>query len=154
MYHYQCYVTDPWWQCEDLVTVEKSVYIPWNPDNQTITISTNSEAGSKEMVHVVFYKDGRYAGNVYIGFKTEIVYHLGSCSSNFTSFSEGLPTETEKTWTITYNYTEQRLVFHCNGVQVADVLLSSVCASSWEYYWGRKPTQMKFHSQDGINCVL
>ena len=99
---------------------------------------------------VEFYDSGVLsAGAVEIYFKTAIKYIIGGCSTVYTTFSAALlPAETEKTWTITYNYTEERLVLHCNGVQVADVLLSnSVCDySDWGDFWGKKPTQMKFDS--------
>ena len=150
MYLYQCYVTGPWWQCDDLVTVKKGVNIPWNPDSQTITFTTDSEDRSGEKVVVAFYKDGSYAGTVNIGFNTEIQYYLVACSTGYTPFPAALPTETEKTWTITYNHTKQTVVFHCNGVQVLNVLLSdSACDRSyWTYFWGKKPTQIKFLSSD------
>ena len=157
MYLYQCYVTGPWWQCDDPVTVERDVKKAWNPDSHTITISTDSEAVSKEEVNVEFfgsdYSDaaGGYAGGVYIGFETEIKYYIEYCTEAYTSFPAALPTETKKTWTITYNYTDKRLVFHCNGVQVLNVVLSSECDNSswrdfWKDYYGKKPVHIKFNS--------
>ena len=146
MYLYQCYVTDPWWQCDDLVPVKKGVKKAWNPDSQNITIYTDSEAGSWEDLDVEFYAGG-YTGDVYIVFGTEIRYWIGYCSTHLTSFPATLPTETEKIWTITYNYTEERLVLHCNGVLVADVVLSNACdRSDWGDTWGTKPTQIEFES--------
>ena len=151
MYIYQCYVTDPWKLCDDPVTVEKNVKKAWNPDSQTITVSTDSEAGSKENVHVSFYdKDDSLLGAVIIYFIAGIQYYIGQCRS-YTRFSETLPKVTEKTWTITYNYTEETLVFHCNEVQVADVLLSACNYSGWRNYWGRKPTQIDFDSSDSAS---
>ena len=149
MYLYQCYVTGPWKLCNDLVTVKRGVYIPWNPDSQTITISTDSEAGSKQEVDVRFLDANEtFTGDVYIVFDTEIQYWLGGCNAGYAHFPVTLPTETKKTWTITYNHTEQRLVLHCNGVQVLNVVLSnSVCDySDWINYWGRKFTQIEFYS--------
>ena len=135
---------NPWWQC-DTVTVVKDVKKAWNPDSQNITVTTNSEAGSGEWVDVYFFDTaGILAGAVFINFGTEIMYYLGECSSSFTPFPTALlPAVTEKTWTITYNYME-RLVLHCNGVQVADVVLSECDFSYWKKYWENKPTQMQF----------
>ena len=90
---------------------------------------------------------GETAGGVTIYFDTEIEYEIAFCYSSFTSFPAALPAVTKKTWTITYNYME-RLVLHCNGVQVADVVISECDDSGWEGYWGRKPTQMKFTMYD------
>ena len=154
MYIYQCYVTDPWKLCDDPVTVVRKEKIPWNPDSQTITVTTNSEAGSEDQVYVYFFDtDGAEKGDVFIYFGTETQYKIGYCSLDWTSFPATLlPAETKKTWTITYNYME-RLVLHCNGVQVADVVLSSACDySSWEDYWGIKPTQMQF-GMDGMDGI-
>ena len=152
MYLYQCYVTDPWKLCDDLVTVEKGVKKAWNPDSQTITFTTDSEFESEEPVYVGFFDtDDGDAGYVSIVFENpEIQYKIGRCSTDYTPFPAALSTETEKTWTITYNYTDKRVVLHCNGVQVAEVLLSSVCAtaSGWGDVWGKKPTQMMFGYYD------
>ena len=120
----------------------------WNPDSQNITVSTDSKAGSEDQVYVEFFGTNEtYTGDVNIYFnKTEIQYWIGGCSTVYTPFPETLPTETEKTWTITYNHTEQTVVLHCNGVQVLNVLLSSACKSDWKDYWGRKPTHIQFDS--------
>ena len=75
------------------------------------------------------------------------------CESVYKPFTAALlPTETKKTWTITYNYT--KLVLHCNGVQIAEVVLSSACyytgggAVDWRTYWWKKPTQIWFAPYD------
>ena len=102
---------------------------------------------------VRFYDTVNLQGVVRIIFDTEIQYYLGYstmvyCSTVPTSFTAALPAVTEKTWTITYNYTEQRLVLHCNGVQVLTVVISECDNSSWKYVWVMKPTQMRFSSGD------
>ena len=150
MHLYQCYVAGTLKQC-DLVPVNREVSIPWNPDSENIAVTTDSVAGSREDVVVTFYdKDGNQAGGVWIGFYTQIRYNIGSCTI-WTPFPVKLPTETQKTWTITYNYTEQRVVYYCNEVQVVNVVLSdSTCTGdNWrKYIWERKPTQIKFHSRE------
>ena len=148
MYLYQCYVTDPW-LCDNPLTIEEHVEKAWNPDSQSIAVSTDSEAAASwDKVWVKFFDtDGNNAGDVIIAFKTEIQYYLRGCSTGFAHFSAALPTETAKTWTITYNHTKPRLVLHCNGVLVADVVLSSACAKSyWRDTWGKKPTHIQFYS--------
>ena len=149
MYLYQFYVTGMWWQCNTgkvPVVIEES--IPWNPDSDNITISTNSVAGSGEEVGVMFYdKDGNVVGGVGIRFFKQIKYWIELCA-NYSPFPVTPTTETQKTWTITYNYTDMRLVLHCNRLEVLNVVLSnSSCALSyWGAYWDRKPTQIKFAS--------
>ena len=146
---YHCYVTDALKQCD---TVERDVMIPWNPDSETINITTNSTAGSNEKVNVYFYdRDGSGAGSVFFGFYTQSKYWLNGCKGSWIPFPNTLPTETNKTWTIAYNYTEMRVVYYCNEVQVLNVVISdSVCKTdiNWRNSWGRKPTQIKFHSGD------
>ena len=167
MYLYQCYVTGPWWLCDNPVTVVKDVNIPWNPDSKNITVSTTWKPDSKNIIDSAADTDsqmqaimreqawmsvqffdaaGKDAGSVEINTKTGLF--IGACSADWITTTT-LPTETEKTWTITYNYTDKRLVLHCNGVQVLNVVLNSVChysASYWGTYWERKPTQIKFYS--------
>ena len=89
---------------------------------------------------------GAEAGGVTINFNADIEYKIGYCSTVVTPFTAALPAETKKTWTITYNYT--KLVLHCNGVQVLNVVLSECVDSRWEDVWGSKPTQIEFGMMD------
>ena len=125
-----CYVAGTLKQC-DLVPVKREVSIPWKPDSENITVTTDSVAGSREDVVVTFYdKDGNQAGGVWIGFYTQLRYNIGSCTI-WTPFPVKLPTATQKTWTITYNYTEQRVVYYCNEVQVVLGLVLAILANSY-----------------------
>ena len=125
------------------------MFIPWNPDTQSITVSTNREVGSNEVMGMFFFdKDGNSTGGLAISFYTQILYSIGACTYN-RSFPDTLPPQTQKTWTITYSTVELRLVIHCNEVQVVNVLLSdSFCTdndSGWREYYGEKETtQMQF----------
>ena len=158
MYLYQCYVTVTLKQCDNLVTAVRNVKIPWNPDSETITVTTESVAGTEELLDVLFYdKDGGKAGAVLIKFYTQIKYMIGWCNSAYTAFPVTLPTSTQKTWIFTYDYAEKRVQMFCNGVQVLSVVLSdSVCTRSiwgeattkWIDYWERKPTQIDFVLKD------
>ena len=153
MYLYQCYVTVTLKQCDNLVTAVRNVKIPWNPDSETITVTTESVAGSEQLLSVWFLdKDGGTAGCVLIKFYTQIKYWLGWCMSDVTTFPVTLPTSTQKTWIFTYDYAEKRVQMFCNGVQVLSVVLSdSVCTRSthkWIDYWERKPTQIDFKLKD------
>ena len=134
-----------------LKDVVKMVTIPWNPDSESITVTTNSEAGSKEHVFVyLFDAGGGYTGGVFIGFYAQIQFYIGGCNTGNAPFSATLPTEIEKTWTFTYNYMDKRVVLHCNGVRVVNFVLSdSACDSSgWREKWERKPTLIEFASTD------
>ena len=141
---YLCYVTGT---LQDVVIGEK---IQWNPDTQGITFTTDSTVGSGEKVGVLFSDNtGSYAGGVLIYFNTTIQYYIDRCTS-YTYFPVSLPAAPDKTWTITYNTAEQRVVYYCNGVQVLNFLISdSECTqSNWRTYWERKQTQIYFYSYD------
>ena len=144
---YLCYVAD----CElkDVVRMAKE---PWNPDTHNITVTTDSTVGSNDHLVTQFYdNDGNYAGGVLIFFLTRIKYQIGKCT--YATYFTVSPAP-QKTWTITYNTTELRLVVQCNGVQELNLLLSnnSVCArSGWRPFWERKPTQMQFFSTDNAS---
>ena len=131
--------------------------IPWNPDSENTTVTTDSVAGSREKVDVGFLdKDGSRAGAVFIHFDTQIKYGIGWCSS-FKPFPVTVPSETRKTWTFTYNNTERRVVFFCNEMQVLNVVLSDGTCNSWRTnsdwrdYWERKPAQITFWSDDNAS---
>ena len=155
MYLHQCYVTGTLKQCDNPVPVVRDVFIPWNPDSDTITVPTDSVAGSGEKVVVRLHdKSGNIAGSLWISFDTQIEYRIGWCT-HYTLFPVTLPTATQKTWTFTYNYTEKRVVYVCNGVQVLNFVISDSACNNWstlgEFYWSRKPTQIKFHYSDAAS---
>ena len=53
--------------------VVRDVYIPWDPDNEDITIHSDSVAGSDDVVLVWFYNDNDLnAGGVRIEFASPI----------------------------------------------------------------------------------
>ena len=134
-----------------LKEVVRMVKEPWDPDTRSINVATDSTAGSGEQVYVQFYdNDGNWAGSVRIYFDTQIQYTLAGCTS-YNLFPVTLPPAPQKTWTITYNTAELRVVLHCNGVQVLNVLISdSVCTgnSDWRDLWEKEPTQIQFYSGD------
>ena len=146
MYLYHCYVTGTWWQCDNPVRAvnEEFMSIPWNPDSENITVSTSYRRATWEVRF--FDKDGKNAGEVEMRlYKQAAIYNIENCAF-FKTFSVSLPTDTEKTWTITYNYTDKRVVYYCNGVQVLNFALSdSVCKNYWKTDWDRKPTQIKLY---------
>ena len=142
---YLCYVTGT---LKNVVSDEK---IQWNPDTQGITFTTDSTAGSNEQVYVYFSDNaGHYAGGVLIYFNTTIQYYIDWCSNTYNNFPVSLPAAPDKTWTITYNTAEQRVVYYCNGVQALNVLLSDIeCTDSrWRTEWERNTTQIQFLSSD------
>ena len=137
-----------------MVEVVRDVMIPWDPDSEDINILTNSTAGSEEdKVKVRFHDDSdQRAGAVVIRFYSPIKYQIGWCSPSYTPFPDPPPTETGKTWVISYNPAELRVIILCNGVEVLNVGLSdSVCSgySDWRNTWEqRRPTKIKFLSAD------
>ena len=89
-----------------LVDVVREVNIPWDPNSDDITISTDSLMGSNEDTRVSFYNDNNmWAGSVFIRFTSPIKYKIVHCTSNI-PFPVSLPTDTDMTWRIGYNPTE------------------------------------------------
>ena len=132
-----------------LEAVVRGEKIQWNPDTQNITVTTDSEVGSGDQVYVQFYdNDGNRAGGVYIAFFEQITYELGWCT-DFKAFRVSVPSETYKTWTITYNIAKRTVVLYCNDIKVLNVVVSdSECNKiNWPTYWEeRKPEQIQFSS--------
>ena len=131
----------------DMTNVQKGVALPWNPDTQNITISTDSVENSADLL-VVLISAG--LGTVEIYFDTKIKYKLGMCTPK-KRFPVTLPTVTKKYWTIKYNYAEKNVVLYCNGIEVANVVLSdSVCTADplWRQSWGIKHTNIWFDEGD------
>ena len=128
--------------------------IPWNSDTQNINVTTDSTVGSNKKVYVNFSDgNGNWAGEVGIHFYTPIKYSLGYCTDNYYNFPVAVPAAAHKTWTITYNTTERRIVLHCNEVEVLNAVLSnSVCKyATWSTKWENKPTHIKFPSHDSAS---
>ena len=154
MYLYQYYVTGTWWQCDNPAPVVSGLLLPWNPDSENITVTTNSVSGSEEEVvvdsaKVLFIdKDGNGTGSVIIYFSTEIEYLIGECKHGLIPYPATLTTK--KTLTITYNYKNMRLVLHYNGVEVLNFVLSdSTCLIKGPHnYWKTKPTELQFPDND------
>ena len=137
-----CYVTGA---LKDVVRDER---IPWDPDSESIIVTTASVAGSNEDVQVRFY-DGNIdkAGSILIQFATQIQYKVQKCMDEYTPFSVTVPTEAQKTWTFTYDFQETRVVYYCNEVEVLNLQLTSVCFDdyTWNIIWrSYKPTQIMF----------
>ena len=109
--------------------------------------------GSYENVYL-YFKDAQddWAGGVQIYFSSPPRYYLVYCSP-YINFPTTLPSATEKIWRITLDKSEGiRVKIHCNGVEVANVLLSDqVCTnygSRYYNYWSRDVTQLYFSSGD------
>ena len=111
--------------------------------------------GSYENVYL-YFKDAQddWAGGVQIYFSSPPRYYLVYCSP-YINFPTTLPSATEKIWRITLEKRAGiRVKIHCNGVEVANVLLSDqVCYGSywsyyWSSYWNRDVTQLYFSSID------
>ena len=116
-------------------------------------IKTNSSLGSDEYVWLHFhYAQIDYAGGFQIKFSVKPRHEISGCTP-WTDFPTTLPSATEKRWRITLDKTAGfRVLVHCNGELVLNVLLSDeVCTespSSWKRYWSRSVTQIYFYYKD------
>ena len=132
-----------------MVDVVRNVDIPWDPDSEDITISTDySVIGSGERVRLTFFNgNNQVAGGVMIIFYSPMMYKMPRCSSP-TPFPVSPPAETVKTWKISYEQAALRLTIHCNEVEVLNVALTDGCTrDGWRDFWvQKKPTKIKFNS--------
>ena len=120
-------------------------------------IRTNSVLGSKERLNILFYSaQDDIAGGVQIKFLLTPKYYFGWCTG-WNNFPSTLPSATQKTWRITLDKSEGiRVIIHCNGVLVLNLLLSDqVCTTfrpswnpSWSEVWSGDVKQLYFHSPD------
>ena len=129
------------------MNVVRNTPIPWDPDTSDLKINTDSAEGSGEKVALLLNdENGVWAGNVLIYFASPIKYFLGWCTSSWTPFPITPPTETEKTWRISYTQTSQQLEIFCNDVNVLRVTLSDdVCGDGdWRDTWERDVKKIEF----------
>ena len=95
-----------------------------------------------------------YAGEVILLFTSPPQYVLlsYSCATSWTDFPTQLPTDPNKVWRITLTKTSgNRLVIHCNEVEVLNVLLSeSTCSDKrqWSNSWSKDIENILFKSGD------
>ena len=120
-------------------------------DNNPLWIKTDSELGSRERIDVWFYdQDNDHAGGIGIGFGDKLDFEIGGCS-NDKEFPTTPPTTVDKIWKITLDKTSGiRVMIHCNGVEVLDVLLSDeYCNSdnSWRDYWSMAVKKIAFRTR-------
>ena len=132
--------------------VVRDKYIPADLETSYLHLRTNSTAGSGDET-LIWYddKEWRIAGGIDIWFTSPVKYKLLYCKQNYTTFPTSLPAEQDKHWVIEKR--GNRTVIYCNGKQVLDITASSeTCdnpkyADTWDTYWGREVSSIKFHSQ-------
>ena len=119
-------------------------------------MKTDSEAGSKDVLNVMFYAadeedfyDYDSLGYVMIEFDDPITFYVGHCTDDVYEFDFAgaeLPTESAKIWTFRKSSTD--LTIDCNGVRVLNLNFASAsisgsenCLEKWKqdvakmYFW-------------------
>ena len=122
-------------------------------ESTPLYISTNSKIGSYDLVRVNFYAGGRTAGGLLFSFRSPPKYNLMYCSqSTWTAVSAFPSSPRDRVLRITLIRTSssRRLLLHCNGIQVLNVLLSDTECNDvdWESDWSRDVKQIMFNSND------
>ena len=121
-------------------------------------IKTDSADGSDEAVNVAFFgAKNEQAGGLYFYLRSPPDYWLTFCSKPFKEFPVPLPSALEKVWkmTVIRTSTENRIVLHCNDVEVLNVLIDATTCSHeeglskrWRTYYSRDVKKIQFVSTD------
>ena len=138
----------------DWTTVELDEFIQYDLETTPLFIKTDSLVGSNEKVRVFLYTDQEvYIGGFNLYFRSRIEYFIHHCV-NSTNFPADLPSADERVWKITLTRNSDsviRLVIHCNGVEVLNMLISQetcVKFSSWNTNWIGNVKKISFHKDD------
>ena len=111
--------------------------------------------GSDEKIRLFFYTEEKVkAGGLNVYFNSTPQYYIHHCLP-YTNFTTSLPTETDKVWKITLSRVSGiRLVIHCNGVEVVDMVMSnSTCEFQdfWYKFWSRNMERIFFRVDDSAS---
>ena len=126
-------------------------YITTDLDTSYLHVRTNSTVGSGDYTWIWYYdEEGRAAGGIVVWFSSTVKYRLRYCQQSYTSFPTSIPAEQDKEWVIEKRDLKTKV--YCNGQQVLDITVSSeTCdpkyADTWETYWGREVSKIRFSSQ-------
>jgi hypothetical protein len=139
--------------------VKRKEYIAHDLETTPLEIRTNSRIWSNERLFVQFIDaDTDRAGGIDIRFDSKLRYRIHNCnkfSPRLTDFPYYLPPTSEKVWRLTLDRTSGiRLKIHCNGMEVANVLLSdSECTgkTDWRDFWSRKVTKLYVSEKDSAS---
>ena len=114
--------------------MERGVKIPHNLETTALQIKTDSIKGSQDVMRLWFYSaEEKFAGRLFIYFYA-LKYRIDYCTPE-TAFPSSLPSEDSKVWQIS-KLSGPRIIFHCNDVKVADILMSeATCTGPLNSYW-------------------
>ena len=121
----------------------------------TLRIMTNTDLADEGQIRMKFWTvGGQHNAGLNIKIAATPQYWIHYCMASYQNFPTDtvLPTENEKIWAITITRTAGvRLIVHCNGEEVLNVLLSdSVCpdSSDWSTLWNKDYDKISFPSGD------
>ena len=101
----------------------EKVKIDYDLEQHPLQIKTDTEIGSHAMMVVELLEaDDSYISNFRVKFSDPPTYYLSYYTFPYTFFPISLPTEQDKTWTI--SKTPTRLEIWCNGVEVLEYVFS------------------------------
>ena len=111
----------------------------WNPDTQSVSITTNSLPGNPEMMWVDFFdKLNVKVSDIRITFSETIDYYIDGCTT-WTTLSTP-HTGALQTWTIIYNTAQQNVSVYSNGKEEVNMHCQWI-----------KPTQIQFSGIDSAS---
>ena len=103
--------------------------------SQTLEIKTDSEAGSNDLLNVVFYQSPATGLHPFpswfqIKFTNPMTYHVAPCMSHRPTWSAAdLPSEIAKVWRIEIR--ETALLMYCNGRLVVNYSFPDSCKDKY-----------------------
>ena len=110
-------------------------------------IKTDSQLGSGDVVSLYVVDPGVYAAlDLYIYFEETMQYKLGYCMTD-KAILNNVPQENEKVWAIHRTLNPDAVKIECNGVTVADFMISQ-CINSGKLIYGRSTFRLRFTSSD------
>ena len=129
--------------------------MPIDLETTPLEIKTVSQAVEDNQISMTMYfrtVEGEMAGGLSIYIDPTPTYYLTSCASN-RNFSTNLSATRNKIWKITLSKISGiRLQIHCNGIEVANVLLSdTICRSNWRERWNRDIERVEFIAGDSAS---
>ena len=131
----------------DWTGVIKESFIKFDLRATPLEIKTDSQIGSNDIVSFFVVDPVVYTAlRLVIYFGETMQYELVYCMTEKATLNN-VPDENEKVWAIHRTLDPDAVKIECNGVKVADFMISE-CTNSGKEYYGRSTNKLQFTSTD------